>query len=157
MLPKAYLISYCRMSGFTWVTISSWLSRSLRPFLYSSVYSCYLFFFKQVKWVYFRNIFYLIQYINIHHNMKSMKIIDLICIFIFIVNPRNSMYILYIKTSQFQLDVFSLCKKFIFNWRIIALQYCIGFHQRSTWISHRYMYVHSLLNLLRTSHPIPPL
>ena len=26
---------------------------------------------------------------------------------------------------------------FIFNWRIIALQYCVGFYQISTWISHR--------------------
>ena len=29
---------------------------------------------------------------------------------------------------------------FIFNWRIIALQYCIGFCQTSTWINHRYTY-----------------
>ena len=27
----------------------------------------------------------------------------------------------------------------IFNWRIIALQYCVGFRQTSTWIIHRYM------------------
>ena len=26
----------------------------------------------------------------------------------------------------------------IFNWRIIALQYCIGFCHTATWISHRY-------------------
>ena len=26
---------------------------------------------------------------------------------------------------------------FIFNWRIIALQYCVGFCHISTWISHR--------------------
>ena len=25
---------------------------------------------------------------------------------------------------------------FIFNWRIIALQYCLGFYQIATWISH---------------------
>ena len=46
---------------------------------------------------------------------------------------------------------------FIFNWRIIALQYCIGFCHTSTWISHRYTYVPSLLNLSPTSHPFPPL
>ena len=34
---------------------------------------------------------------------------------------------------------------FIFNWRIIALQYCVGFCHISTWISHRYTYVPSLL------------
>ena len=33
------------------------------------------------------------------------------------------------------------------NWRIIALQYCVGFFHISTWISHRYI----------ASHPIPPL
>ena len=36
---------------------------------------------------------------------------------------------------------------FIFKWRIIALQYCLGFCQTSTWISHMYTYVPSLLNL----------
>ena len=44
---------------------------------------------------------------------------------------------------------------FVFNWRIIAFQYCVGFCHASTWISHRYPYVPSLLNLSHTSHPIP--
>ena len=39
------------------------------------------------------------------------------------------------------------------NWRIIALQYCVDFIHTSTWISHRYIYVPSLLNLL--PHPTP--
>ena len=44
MLPKAHLISHSRMPGSRWVTPPSWLSRSLRPFLYSYyVYSCQLF------------------------------------------------------------------------------------------------------------------
>ena len=43
MLPKAYLTSHSRMSGTRWVATLSWLSRSLRPFLYSSVYTCHLF------------------------------------------------------------------------------------------------------------------
>ena len=43
---------------------------------------------------------------------------------------------------------------FIFNWRIITLQYCVGFCHTSKWISHRYTYVLSLLNLLPISHPI---
>ena len=33
---------------------------------------------------------------------------------------------------------------FIFNWRIITLQYCDSFCHTSTWISHRYTYVSSL-------------
>ena len=36
---------------------------------------------------------------------------------------------------------------FIFNWRIIALQFCVAFCHTSTWISHRYTHVASLLNL----------
>ena len=39
-----------------------------------------------------------------------------------------------------------------FNWRITALQYCVSFCHISTLISHRYIYVPSLLN----PHPTPP-
>ena len=46
-------------------------------------------------------------------------------------------------------------KLFIFNWRIIALQYCVGFSHETIWINHRYMYVTSLLNLPPTSHSNP--
>ena len=39
---------------------------------------------------------------------------------------------------------------FIFNWRIIALQYCIGFYDISTWISHRYThpFPHEIINTI---------
>ena len=44
MLPKAHLTSHSRMSGSRWVITPSWLSGSLRSFLYGfSLYSCYLF------------------------------------------------------------------------------------------------------------------
>ena len=44
MLPKAHLTSHSKMSGSRWVITPSWLSGSLRSFLYSSsVYSCHLF------------------------------------------------------------------------------------------------------------------
>ena len=46
---------------------------------------------------------------------------------------------------------------FIFNWRIIGLQYCAGFCHTSTRISHRYKHVLSLSSLPATSHSIPPL
>ena len=42
MLPKGHLTSYSRMSGSRWLNTPSWLSGSLRSFLYSSVYSCHL-------------------------------------------------------------------------------------------------------------------
>ena len=46
MLPKAPLTSHCRMSGSTWVITPSWLSGSLRSFLYSSsMYCCYFLIF----------------------------------------------------------------------------------------------------------------
>ena len=46
---------------------------------------------------------------------------------------------------------------FIFNWRITALQYCAAFCHTSTWVSHSYTHVPSLLKFPPTSHPIPPL
>ena len=43
MLSKAHLTSHSRMSGSRSVITPSWLSGSWRSFVYSSVYSCYLF------------------------------------------------------------------------------------------------------------------
>ena len=45
MVPKAHLTSHSSISGPSWVTTPSWLSRPLRYFLYHSVYSCYLLIF----------------------------------------------------------------------------------------------------------------
>ena len=45
---------------------------------------------------------------------------------------------------------------FFLNWRIIALQYCVGLYHTSTWISHRYTYVPSLLNPLPSPTPSHP-
>ena len=44
MLPKAHWNSHSRILGSRWLTTPSWISRSLRPCLYSfSVHSCHLF------------------------------------------------------------------------------------------------------------------
>ena len=44
MLRKAHLTLHSRMPGSRWVIVPSWLSESLRSFLYSSsLYSCHLF------------------------------------------------------------------------------------------------------------------
>ena len=43
-----------------------------------------------------------------------------------------------------------------FNWRIIASQCCVGFCHTSIWMSHRYTYIPSLLNLLLTFLSTPP-
>ena len=45
----------------------------------------------------------------------------------------------------------------VFNWRITALQYCVGFWHTTVWISHKYTYVPSLLNLPSLPHPVSPL
>ena len=65
--------------------------------------------------------------------------------------------------SKIQLDKFfwnSLLKLFlnvfIFNWRKVALQYCVGFCRTPTWISRRYhMSAPSCISL--SSPPHPPL
>ena len=57
-------------------------------------------------------------------------------------------------SSALQADSFFLI--YFLNWRIIALQYCVGFCQRSTCISHRYAYVRFLLNLPPPTFLIPP-
>ena len=44
---------------------------------------------------------------------------------------------------------------FIFNQRIIALQYCVGICHTTTWVSHKYTHVPSLLNLLPPPPPHP--
>ena len=43
MLPKVHLTLEYRMSGSSWVITPSWLLGSLKSFLSSSVYPCYLF------------------------------------------------------------------------------------------------------------------
>ena len=47
--------------------------------------------------------------------------------------------------------------KLIFYWRIIALQNFVIFCQTSAWISHRYTYIPSVLNLPPISLPSHPL
>ena len=48
--------------------------------------------------------------------------------------------------------IFPLFFKFVFNWKIISLQYCVAFYT-TTWISHKYTYVPILLNLPPPSTP----
>ena len=55
-----------------------------------------------------------------------------------------------IHSSSNEMPLFYL---FIFNWRIIAFQYCIGFYQTSTWISHWFTYALSHLNTSLPPHP----
>ena len=52
--------------------------------------------------------------------------------------------------------IFFFKSVFIFNWRIIALQYCVGFCHTLTWTNRRDTYISTLVNLPPTSLPIPP-
>ena len=72
-------------------------------------------------------------------------------IFLLLTSPSTE------KKLVLLLNKISSFLEFIFNWRIIALQYCTGFCHTSTCISHRYRHVSSLLSLPPTSQLIPPL
>ena len=52
-------------------------------------------------------------------------------------------------------DKQNLFLNLFFYWRIIALQNFISFCQTSTWISHRYTYIPSLMNLPPSPSPSP--
>ena len=56
---------------------------------------------------------------------------------------------------QWMLEIFLI--NLLFNWNIIALQNFAIFCQTSIWISQKYTYIPSLLNLPPISHPIPSL
>ena len=49
-----------------------------------------------------------------------------------------------------------LISSLIFSWRIMTLQYCVGFCHTSTRISHWCTFAPSLLNLSPSSYPISP-
>ena len=67
---------------------------------------------------------------------------------------RNDLTLQYSLTQFFFLNYINL---FTFYWRTIVLQDFVVFCQTSTWISHKYTYTPSLLNLPPISLPIPPL
>ena len=68
-----------------------------------------------------------------------------------------SLPILSLKMYNVCVPIVSFYNLFMFSWRIIALQYWVGFYHTSTCIGQRYTRVPSLLNLSRPPHPILPL
>ena len=69
-------------------------------------------------------------------------------------------YLMFITMEKKKILYCPICNYFLiyfFYWKIIALQNFVAFCQTSTWISHRYTYIPSLLNLSPISFPIPPL
>ena len=78
--------------------------------------------------------------------MLSILCLLAICVFLEKCLFRSSLI--------FYFYIFSVLNVFVFNWKIIALQYYVGFCQISACISHLCTYIFSSLNLLPTSHPI---
>ena len=110
MLPKTYLSSHSRMCGSRWVITPSWLSGSLRSFLYSSsVYSCHLFLMSSVSVrslplpvIYFRfsfilYIFYYFSDVMLFGFCTSFSILyyHIYFAYPFIISSFASMFILY--------------------------------------------------------------
>ena len=92
---------------------------------------------------------------------RVLRVIYIFCIQLFV---RNIIWKYFLRAYVSLLNSFSsvfwkarvFCV-FFFNWRIIALHYCVGFCHTTVWISHKYTQVPSRLNLSLTPHPISPL
>ena len=69
-------------------------------------------------------------------------------------NKFREMHIMVI--TDIRVPTFSFFLIYI-NWRIIALQCCVGFCHKTRWTSCKYTYVPSPLNLHPTSYPVAPL
>ena len=96
-----------------------------------------------------KNRFFYFSYPLLIFPLFSEFFLYLHCQYIEILHTTH--YLLYNHNLASDLNCnFSL---FTFNWRI-ALQCCIGFCHTSTWISHKYTYVPSLL-ILWSSFPLP--
>ena len=108
---------------------------------------------------------------KLEHNMNHIKLLishcyfhaalcDLIRFCFTSVNVNSHSWIFFYKVyadSTIEITSLFLCFYFIFYWRVIALQNFVVFCQTSTWISHRYTYIPSSLNLSPIFLPIPPL
>ena len=74
-------------------------------------------------------------------------------------NCRYNFFCFWLNTLKLQsLMIFNIMYFFnlFFYWRIIALQNSVVLHQTSTWISHRYTYIPSLLKFPPIALPILP-
>ena len=86
--------------------------------------------------------------IKYFYKLSSIKII--FKYWLYFLYYAISLYLIYVIHSNLYLLIpigYFLKIYLFFNWRIIALQNFVVFCQISTWISHRYPYVPSLLNL----------
>ena len=85
---------------------------------------------------------------------KSISMTPLFSSFHWLKPSRFSFFFLLRELVLF-FSIFFFLESFvflIFNWRIIALQCCVGFCHTKSWISQKYTYISSLLSL--PSHPL---
>ena len=99
---------------------------------------CQMLFMHLLRWSY---IFFW-SYILIFHSVNVVYHIYWLADIKPSLHLRDKFYLIMVYDLFFSFILFS------FNWRITALQYCVGFCHISTWISHWYTHGPSLLNLL---------
>ena len=119
MLPKAHVTLHSRISGSSWVTTPSWLSRSLRSFLYSSsVYFCHLFliFYASV-----RSILFLSFIVPIFAwNIPLVSLIFLKCSLVFLILLFSSIS-LHLSLRKAFLSHFAILWNSAFRWVYLSI------------------------------------
>ena len=92
------------------------------------------------------------------HSFLPQKGRQFICVdFCGILSTWNSTWHIVNMIYEFVIIKWPFKFTFVFNWRIIALHYCVGFCHVLTRVSHRYTYDPSLLNLAPTFYSFIPL
>ena len=124
MLPKAYLTLHSRISGSRWVITPSWLSGSLRSFLYSfSVYSCHLFW---ISYASVRSIPLLSFIVSIFAwNVPLVSLIFLKRSLIFPILLFSSIYLHWSLRKAF-LSLLAILWNSAFRWYIFAFLLCLS-------------------------------
>ena len=72
-------------------------------------------------------------------------------LYIHFLSHKNPRFLKFFPEFYFIFLFFFHFLKFIFNWRVIALQYCIGFCCTTTWVNHKYTEISSFSSLPPTS------
>ena len=92
IFPKAHLASHSRMFSSKWVITPSWLSGSWRIFLYSSVYSYYLFFIFSASVRYILFLFFIVHIFARNVPLVSLIILKRSLVFPILLFPSISLH-----------------------------------------------------------------
>ena len=90
-------------------------------------------------------------YEYLYDMVSFVSLCNLIPLEIWIINAQKATICSFMLCDRFNLNIHAFFK--FFYWRIIVLQNFVVFCQTSTWISHRYTYIPSLLKLPPISLP----